>query len=223
MDFPFRFLIGSLLFLATRTRPDILFAVNLLSQYNEAHTDQHVRLLKRLLSYVVNTNEKRICLTNAQSTKLYAYSDASWASDPNTRKGFGGFIVMLGGIPLSWHCKKQKSVSLSTMDAEYYALVDCIKEVKWLNNLVKVCGITKSMCSQPTVYIDNESAIHFAKNVIENRRSKHIKIRLFFVRDWYQKNYFEPLKVPGELNVADIFTKTLSPGKLQLMCQNVFM
>lgn len=136
-EFPYRSLIGSLLFVATRTRPDILFSVILMSQYNESHTLMHVKILFQILQYLVNTHDLCINLSVGANTDLIAYSDASWAIDRDERKSFHGFIISLGNVPISWGCKKQSSVALSTMESEYVGIVKCVQELNWLRSVYR--------------------------------------------------------------------------------------
>uniref|UniRef100_T1JFP0 Mitochondrial protein n=1 Tax=Strigamia maritima TaxID=126957 RepID=T1JFP0_STRMM len=109
-DFPYRSLIGSLMFLVSRSRPDILYAATYLSQFNILHSAAHVKCLKLVLH-------------------LFLQVDASWAADLDSFKSFGGYILYLGDAPLSWGCKKQESMTSSTMESEFIALVHAVKEI----------------------------------------------------------------------------------------------
>ena len=220
--FPYRSLIGSLLFLATRTRPDILFSVILLSQYNTTHTKFHVRLLIQVLNYVVATRDYRIELTGCTGDNLIAYCDASFASDRDSRRSFGGFIVYLGNIPISWNCAKQKAVTLSTMEAEYITLVDCAKEVNWLNHVFLSCPIVLRKESVPLIFTDNVSCVHFTKNEVENSRTKHIDVKFKFLREWFHDGLFTLRTVGTKYNIADVFTKWLTENRLKFLIQSVF-
>jgi hypothetical protein len=220
--FPYRSLIGSLMFIATRTRPDILFSIILLSQYNTAHTMMHVNMLLQVLQYVISTKHYSVNLSKATSERLYAYSDASWASDRDSRRSFGGFLIFLGGVPVSWGCKKQTVVAMSTMEAEFIAMVPCAKEIHWLSELYNSDNIFVSNEYCPVIYSDSLATVHFTKNQVENNRTKHIDIKYHFLRDWHSKGYFRIESVPGKLNIADIFTKWLSSVRLQMLCEGIF-
>jgi hypothetical protein len=220
--FPYRSLIGSLLFLASRTRPDILFSVILLSQYNNEHTDFHVKLLLQVLNYVITTKHYRICLSKCKGNELTAYCDASYASDRDTRRSFSGYIVYVGGVPVSWHCTKQKSVTLSTMESEFVALVHCMKEVRWINRAHIYCPLVRDLEMKPIIFSDNVSSIHFSTNEVENERSKHVDVRYMFAREWYYRGYFSLKPISTAFNVSDIFTKWLSVQRLQTLCKGIF-
>jgi hypothetical protein len=158
------------------------------------------------------------CLYNG----LVGYTDASWANDRDSRKSFGGYVMCYGGVPISWSCTKQKCVALSTMEAEFVALVDCVKEAYWVSEIIKRCNVTNDKCPVPLIYSDSLSAIDFTKHSVENNRSKHINIRYYFVRDWLSQNLFELRSVQSSSNLADIFTKCLPVKRFNLLTDNLF-
>ena len=222
-NFPYRSLVGSLLFLATRTRPDILFSIILLSQYNTCHTILHERCLMQVLQFVLNTQEKAINLSACQGDDLQAFTDASWANDRDDRRSFGGYLVFLGGVPLSWGCKKQSVVALSSMEAEFMAIVNCLREVNWLQGIFRnFKGFENSDFNLPIIFSDSLAAIHFSRNDLETSRTKHIDIKYHFVKDWLSKGYFVLHSVKGTLNLADVFTKPQSWPNMERFLQAVF-
>uniref|UniRef100_T1IRA5 Reverse transcriptase Ty1/copia-type domain-containing protein n=1 Tax=Strigamia maritima TaxID=126957 RepID=T1IRA5_STRMM len=213
--------VGSLLFLASRTRPDILYSVIALSQYSGAHTSKHVKALMQVLQYVLNTADYCIELTQCSSDRVWSYSDASWADDPLTSLSFGGFIVYLGGVPIVWSCKKQSSVACSTMEAEFVAMVNCVREIYCLCSVFDMCPIFNYVVT-PIVYSDAMSSVQFTQNDVENSRTKHIRVKYHWLRKWHRKGFFNVLKIPGEINVADIFTKWLGGERIRFLCAKVF-
>uniref|UniRef100_T1IZD6 Reverse transcriptase Ty1/copia-type domain-containing protein n=1 Tax=Strigamia maritima TaxID=126957 RepID=T1IZD6_STRMM len=152
---------------------------------------------------------------------VWAYTDASWASDPLTSLSFGGFIVFLGGAPIVWSCKKQSSVACSTMEAEFVALVNCVGEVYWLCSVFKSCHLFNYR-SIPVIYSDEMSSIQFTTNDVENSRTKHIRVKYHWLREWYDRERFDLHMIPGDLNVADIFTKWLDGSRVRFLFTKVF-
>uniref|UniRef100_T1J9M3 MBD domain-containing protein n=1 Tax=Strigamia maritima TaxID=126957 RepID=T1J9M3_STRMM len=200
-------LIGSLMFLASRSRPDILYAVTYLSQFNV-----HVKCLKQVLQYVVNT----------EHLSLFLHVDASWATDLDSCKSFGGHILYLGGAPLSWGCKKQGSVAGSTMESEYIALVHAVKEIYWMSSLFEYYDLL-GYVNVPTVFSDSMSSIQFMRNDLENTKTKHMRIKYCMARDWFIKGYFVIEKIPTSHNTADIFTKWLPGDRIRALCEYIFV
>lgn len=133
----YRGLIGKLLFVANRSRPDVLFGVIALSQFSSDPTLYHWNMLLQILEYLYTTIEYHVNLSDADECNLIGFSDASWASYSVDRKSFSGHIFFLGNIPLCWKCTKQKCVALSTMEAEVIALSEAAKVAKWLKEILE--------------------------------------------------------------------------------------
>jgi hypothetical protein len=223
IDYPYRSIIGQLLFLASRSRPDIQFATILLSQYNNSFNYDHINLIEGLLNYVANTWHYEVCLSECSDESIVTYSDASWGLDRDTRRSFSGYITFLGGVPLNWGCHKQTSVALSTMEAEFMALTDAVRDANWFDMLLRRSGVCDKEISRPVVFTDNISAKSFSENEIENTRSKHIDIKYHFIREWLnEKKLIKLDKVKTDFNVADIFTKPLSSDRIRYLCSDVF-
>ena len=183
---------------------------------------EHVKALLQILQYVVNTRHQAIKLSKTSDENMCAYTDSSWASDRDDRKSFSGYLIFLGGIPLSWGCKKQASVALSSMEAEFMGIVSCLKDTRWLSGIFREFEPVQNLLNIPTVFSDSLSAINYSKNQMETSNTKHIEIRFNFVKDWLLKGYFELKSVPGNQNIADIFTKPQSAPTTQKFREIVF-
>ncbi|GFW19304.1 retrovirus-related Pol polyprotein from transposon TNT 1-94 [Trichonephila clavipes] len=186
---PYRNLIGSLSFIAIRTRPDIMYAVNILSQFQANPGIKHWNCLLRLLGYLKYTQEYKLELSKVKSLKLRCYSDSDFATNRDDRVSMGGFITFIDETPISWRTFKQKSVSLSTMEAEYVSLTEAAKEFIWLKNVIDNKSLNLEL-SENVMFCDNQAAISFSKSPVENYRTKHIDVRYHFLRNLiYDKNY----------------------------------
>ena len=106
-QYPYRTLIGCLQFLASRSRPDITFAVNIMSQFCSGYTYQHWTVLADIVNYVFNTRNYMLNLSNVKDCRLVAYSDASWGSILSSRHSMSHHILLFGNIPFSWKSSKQ--------------------------------------------------------------------------------------------------------------------
>ncbi|GFW68158.1 retrovirus-related Pol polyprotein from transposon TNT 1-94 [Trichonephila clavipes] len=197
---PYRNLIGSLSFIAIRTRPDIMYAVNVLSQFQANPGIKHWNCLLRLLGYLKYTQEYKLELSKVKSLKLRCYSDSDFATNRDDRVSMGGFITFIDETPISWRTFKQKSVSLSTMEAEYVSLTEAAKEFIWLKNVIDNKSLNLEL-SENVMFCDNQAAISFSKSPVENYRTKHIDVRYHFLRNLiYDKNYFFMNSVASTLN-----------------------
>ncbi|XP_045482187.1 secreted RxLR effector protein 161-like [Harmonia axyridis] len=127
-NFPYRKLVGSLMYLACTSRPDIMYSVSYLSRYLDKPNKELVTAGKRILRYLKSTADKGLVYKKGPE-KLEAYSDADWAGDRSDRKSTSGSLILYGGNPISWFSKKQTCVALSTAEAEYVAAAVSAQEL----------------------------------------------------------------------------------------------
>lgn len=208
--YPYRELIGSLMYLAIGTRPDIAFAVNFLSQFNNCYTRDHWAARKRILRYLKGTITSGIKFSR-KGTDLQGYTDADWGSGLDDRRSYTGYVFTLAGAAISWKAKKQRTVALSSTEAEYMSLTEAAKESIYLRRFMNEIGFQSK---GPTViHNDNQAAEKLARNHVYHSRSKHIDIRHHFVRSALKEGHVEIKYVPSEDNPADVLTKGLGGPK----------
>ena len=128
----FQILLGIVLVYLTISRPDIAYVVRVLRQFVSALRSTHYAALVRVLRYLRDSLTRSLFFSASSSLVLRAYSDADWAGDATDRRSTTGFCVFLGDSLISWKSKKQKTVALSTAEAEYGAMSSTAKEVIWL-------------------------------------------------------------------------------------------
>lgn len=157
---PYREAVGSLVFLSTVSRPDIAFAVSVVSLNNYNNT--HWNAVKRIFRYIKGTKNLGIFFSNKNNSELTGYSDADYAGDQETRRSTSGYVFTLNGGCVTWSPKRQTSVSLSTTEAEFIAASEATKEAIWLRKLLLDIG---HQCVGSTIlYVDNQSAIKLSRN-----------------------------------------------------------
>lgn len=199
-------LIGSLMYLATISRPDIAHTVSRLAQFNCHPHMEHFVAAKHVLRYLKSRN---ISLMYKKDQGLVCYSDADWGSDGFDRKSYSGYVLFFAGGPVSWESKKQNIVALSSMEAEYIAMCQAAKEISFYRSLLNELGFA-NLLKEPTVLCcDNQGAQYLTKNHMAMKRSKHIDIRYHYIKDKYNANEISLTYVSSDQNVADIFTKCL--------------
>ena len=125
-------IVGSLLYLSTKTRPDISYAVSSVARFCAEPTQQHWVAVKRILRYLKGTSNYRLSFKNNSGSEITGYSDADWAGDTGDRKSTSGYVFIQAGGAISWKSSKQKCVALSTAEAEYVALSAAVQEAIWL-------------------------------------------------------------------------------------------
>uniref|UniRef100_A0A2N9GU88 Reverse transcriptase Ty1/copia-type domain-containing protein n=1 Tax=Fagus sylvatica TaxID=28930 RepID=A0A2N9GU88_FAGSY len=205
-------LVGSLVYL-TVTRPDISYAVHIVSQFMAAPRSLHYAAVLRILRYLKGTLFHGLHFSSQSSLTLQAYSDADWAGDPTDRRSTTGYCFLLGDSLISWRSKKQSVVARSSTEAEYRALADTTAELLWLRWLLQDLGID---CSTAVpIHCDNRSAIQIAHNDVFHERTKHIEIDCHFVRHHLLQGTLQLRSVSSQDQLADIFTKPMPPGRFR--------
>ncbi|CAL0329477.1 unnamed protein product [Lupinus luteus] len=205
----YRKLIGKLLYL-THTRPDISFSVGCLSQFLACPTDEHHKAATQVLRYLKSCPAQGIFFPSNNTTTLQGYSDSDWATCLDTRRSITGWCFFMGTALISWKSKKQSTVSRSSSEAEYRALAMAACEAQWLLFLLRDLKIHHP--KPITLFCDNNSAMHIAANPVFHERTKHIDVDCHVVRERLMSNVIHLLPIHTTLQLADIFTKSLSPS-----------
>lgn len=209
--FPYQQLVGSLMYLSVLTRPDITYSVSFMSQYNTCYDDIHWRHLKRLLRYLQKT--KNFGLIFRKDCKdLHGFVDADWASCNIDRRSYTGYCFVLSGCVISYESRKQRTVALSSTEAEYMALSEACKEAIYLKNLMSELGMYDK--NKPlSLYSDSQSSLKLASNPLFHKRTKHIDVRHHFTRECVMNNQIKIHYLQTSSMPADIFTKGLCANK----------
>jgi len=205
-DYPYKQVVGSLLYLAIWTRPDITYAVHSVARHNAHPTLEAVHACSRILSYIYVT--KSLGLTfYPGNRKLSTFVDSSFADIPGDNKSTGGMIQFLGYSPIYWETfVANTTIPLSTAESEYVAAHVAGKEVMSTNNL-----LTEMNHPQQTtpIYEDNQACITIALQEASKHKTKHILTKVHYIRDLVQKKIVDIIYISTHLQLADIFTKAL--------------
>jgi hypothetical protein len=174
----------------------------------------------RAIKYCETTKDHVLQVFNKKvgvgAVVLKAFSDSDYAVDKETRRSVTGYAICFDGSPVSWRSKGQKTVTLSTTEAEYVALSEVTRELKFIYQVLSVMGVKVELIIR--INVDNVGAIFLCKNSTSSNRTKHVDTRYHFVRDMIEANLVKVFFVPSEMIVADIFTKNLDSkhfGELQ--------
>lgn len=203
-------LIGSLLYLAERTRPDIAFAVNDASRFNQKHCEAHWQAVLRILRYLHGTKDAKL-VYKTRTDDLHAYSDADWASDIDKRRSCTGYAVIMSGAAITWRSQRQETVAQSSTEAEYLALSSTVNEIKWVTQFIN--EISNSITDAVTVYCDNQSAIKLGLVEAYRERTKHIDIRYHHIREKVDNGLIGIEYISTNEMTADVLTKPLTGEK----------
>ena len=206
--------VGSLMYAMVCTRPDIAYAVGVVSRFLSNPGRQHWEAVKWIMRYLRGTSKLKLTFGSGKPV-LIGYTDSDMAGDVDNRKSTSGYLMTFSGGAVSWQSRLQKCVALSTTEAKYIAAAEACKELLWMKRSMQELGFKQQ---HYVVYCDNQSAIHLNKNSTFHARSKHIDVRYHWMRDALNDNLFEIEKIHTDNNGSDMLTKTLPREKLGVCC-----
>ncbi|KAH9779116.1 hypothetical protein KPL71_007601 [Citrus sinensis] len=215
----YRSMIGSLLYL-TASRLDICFSIGVCARYQANPKESHLAAVKRIIRFVSGIVNDGIWYTNDTNSSLAGYSDADWAGNIDDRKSTTGGCFYLGNNLVSWHSKKQSSISFSTAEAEYIAAGSCCTQLVWMIQMLADYGMVQDTL---TMFCDNTSAINISKNHVQHCRTKHIDIRHHFIRDLVESKTVPLEYIDIKKQLADICTKALDSKRFESLRKALVM
>jgi len=205
--------IGSLMYLMICTQPDITYSVGVLSRHISCPGKAHMQAVKQIFRYLRGTNQYRLEYQSddKEASGIQVFVDSDWAGDRVDRKSISGFMVMFEEGTVSWGSKKQTSVALSTVEAEFIAASMAVKETLWHQGFFQ----SLDMCaSQGTpLLIDNQGALDLIKSSQINDRTKHIDTRFRHICNREEAGDIVGEHVATEDQLADVMTKSLGMEK----------
>jgi hypothetical protein len=201
--------------MANQSRPDFCFATFKCARYMSNPAQQHEDALHTLFEYLQGAADFGIKYRRGK-TDIVGFSDSDFGGCVDTRRSTTGWIFMFGGAPVSWCSQRQKTVSLSTAEAEYIAASECAKEAIWIRGFVNDLPIPEIHVERLPIYMDNDTARKLTRNPEMHNRTKYIEIRHHFVRERVTETMeLETLRVDTKDNLADILTKPLARESLE--------
>ena len=214
----YRRLVGKLNYL-TITRPDISFAVSVVSQFMQNPRISHWDAVLRIVRYLKGAPGRGLLYKPRGKLEVVGYTDADWAGSVNDKRSITGYCTFLGGNLVTWKSKKQTVVARSSAEAEYRAMAHTTCELVWLRNLLQEIGFR--MDKPMKLYCDNQAALHISSNPVFHERTKHIEVDCHFVREKVLAGKINTKHVGSNDQWADLFTKALSSGKVNYLCNKL--
>lgn len=211
---PYQEAVGGLLYISQGSRPDIAYAVSLVSRFNNNPGKPHWEAVKRIMRNLKGTIDAKITFVKLSNPVVTGYCDADWARDLDERRSCTGYVFLKKGGAISWTSKRQSTVALSSAEAEYMSLSACSQEGLWFRQLE--IDFNSSVTGDViNIFCDNKSAINLSETNGYHARTKHIDIRHHFVRLSVQQNLVQM--------IANIFTKPLCRDKHLFCAQGLGM
>lgn len=207
-------MVGKLIYLS-HTRPDIAYAVGVVSRFMHQPQKAHMDAVERIIEYLKGTPGHGVLFKPNGHLNIQIYTDADWAGDKGDRRSTSGYFSLVGDNLVTWKSKKQKVVSLSSAEAEFRGIAKGIAEVLWIKKLLTEVGFPPKETTR--VMCDNKAAIQISENPVQHDRTKHVEIDRHFIKEKLEAGIIELPFVKSQEQVADILTKPVDE-KILLYC-----
>lgn len=210
----YQLVVGSLMWPAIHTRPDIAYAVGVLSRYCSNPSPLHCKYLQRIMRYLTGTLDVGLVFRRNTQDDIVGYSDSDYAGTKDRRRSTGAYVFMLTGALISHRSKLQSTVAMSTCEAEYMAMTEAAKEAIWCARFLVELDFRKKN-TPVLIRGDNQGAIALAKNPEFHSRNKHIEVKWHWIREVRRSRKILIKYISTKEMVADGLTKPLAPGPFQ--------
>ncbi|GJW30590.1 hypothetical protein Tco_0047465 [Tanacetum coccineum] len=213
---PYASAVGSIMYAVRCTRPDVAFAQNITSRFQQNPGECHWTAVKNILKYLRNTKDMFLVYGGNPEAELRVdcYCDAGFETDRDDTKSQTGYVFILNGGAVDWKSSKQSTTAMSATEAEYIAASEAAMEAVWIRKFISGLGIVPTINEPIGMFCDNSAALHFANEPGVQKGTRHYHRRYHYVRECIALGEIRFLKVHTDDNLADPFTKALPKGKL---------
>ncbi|GJW80206.1 retrotransposon protein, putative, ty1-copia subclass [Tanacetum coccineum] len=206
----------SIMYAVRCTRPDVAFAQNMTSRFQQNPGEPHWTAVKNILKYLRNTKDMFLVYGGNPSTELRVecYCDVDSRLIEMITKSQTGYVFILNGGAVDWKSSKQSTTAMSATESEYIAASEAAMEAVWIRKFISGLGIVPTINEPLNMYCDNSAAVHYANEPGVQKGARHYHRRYHYVRECVELGEIKILKVHTDNNLADPFTKALSNRKL---------
>jgi hypothetical protein len=212
--------VGTLLYLVKHSRPELSNSVRELAKVMDGANRNHYKLLLRVIKYTLDTKRTVLKLKPDKNKEriLEGYADSDHAGDCDNRRSVTGYIILYAGVLIAKKSRVQKTVALSSTEAEYYAYSEATAELMYCKQILEFLGI--EVQTPMILNVDNTGAMYLANNEFTSQRTKHIDCRYHYVRELIENKILQINFVRSENNKADIYTKNLNSKSFKSLTQD---
>ncbi|KAJ9554596.1 hypothetical protein OSB04_018641 [Centaurea solstitialis] len=218
---PYASAIGLIMYAMTCTRPDVSYALSMVSRYQGNPGESHWTAVKNILKYLRNTRDMFLVFGGSEELRVTGYTDASFQTDVDNSCSQSGWVFLLNGGAVTWKSSKQPTVAESTCESEYIAASEAAKEATWLQNFIGDLGVVPTINEPIEIFCDNTGAVALTKEPKDHGKSRHIKRKFHYVRHRVEDGDILVSRISSEENPADPFTKALSKTKHDLHARSI--
>jgi len=207
-DKPYRPILRSIMWGQLVTRPDLSFAISLLSHFQGNPGIEHWKVLMHIVGYIKNTLDFGLTYSRDADLFPHAFIDADYGGCRDTRHSTSGYVFLIAGSPVTWSSKQQPMVALSMVEVEYVAMSRCTQQMVWMQSWLDEVAIER--VRPGLIKGDSRGAVALTKNTKNYAKVKHIDIQHHYIRELMQSGTIIFEQIPSAANLADLFTKPLS-------------
>lgn len=175
----------------------------------------HLQAAKRIIRYIKGTVNYGIKFSQVQNFNFHGFSDSDWGGCLDDIKSTSGYCFSFGSGIFSWCSKKQDVIAQSTAEAEYVAATLAVNQALWIRKLLADLSMEEKRSTK--VYVDNQAAISIANNPVFHGKTKHFKIKLYFLREVQKNGELSLVHCNSEFQNADILIKSLSKARFEYL------
>ena len=199
-------LVGRLIYLS-HTRPDIAFAVSMISQFMHCPFEEHLEAANRILRYLKSCPGKGLLFRKGGKKEVEAFTDADYAGSDVDRRSTSGYCTYVWGNLVTWRSKKQGVVARSSAEAEYRSMANGVCELLWIRRVLEELKMEIDLPMK--LFCDNKAAISIAHNPVQHDRTKHVEVDRHFIKENLDAGIICIPFVGTADQTADILTKGL--------------
>ncbi|KAH9734858.1 Integrase catalytic domain-containing protein [Citrus sinensis] len=214
--------VGSLMYAMLCTRPDICFAVGMVSRYQSNPEPEHWTAVKHIMKYLKRTKNYMLVYSGDELI-LVGYTDSDFMSNKDSRKSTSGYVFTLASGAISWRSVKQSCIANSITEAKYVAASEAAKEAVWLRKLLQDLEVVPAVTTPLKLFCDNSGAVAQSKEPRNHKKQKHIERKYHLIRDIVQRCDMEVTQIVSQQNLADIFTKAILGKPFNLHLESMGM
>nr|GFB25171.1 retrotransposon protein, putative, Ty1-copia subclass [Tanacetum cinerariifolium] len=216
--------VGSIMYAVRCTRPDVAFAQNLVSRYQQNPGKLHLVAVKHILKYLRNTRDMFLMYAGKPNTELdvTSFCDTSWQCDKRDTKSQMGYVFVVNGGAVDWKSKKQTTIAMHSAQAEYVAASEAAMEAVWIRKFVEDLGMMPSLNKPINMYCDNSAAIIFANKPGIMKGARHFLRRYHYVREQVETGEIKLIKRSKKnTKCVNAVSEELTAAKHKLMLPQV--
>jgi hypothetical protein len=219
-EVPYKSLIGSLLYIARVTRPDVMFAVSFMSRFASDPGMKHWEVLRGVLKYLMGTSQMGLRYRRNDSAgdgeelvmQLESWPDSSYNDDREKGRSTYGHVSYVGECAYAWQSTLSKTTPQSVFEGEIIAANEACKVMV---GYAYICQELGGYSGTPIIHIDNDPAVFFAENAVHTKKSRHMMPKFYYIREQCEQGNVQMARTKSEDQHGDIMTKMLSRGPFE--------